>query len=813
MCGSHEPKLGSDTGKPSLAWLLHNLVISLIERFERFGNVASVERAVSALEVAVQVTLDDDPAKPVHLGDLGNLYSIRFIRFGDGADIDRAISSHRDAVRRIPDDHVEEASCLTNLGRAYGIRFQWLGDAADIDNAISNHEGALHLVKDEDPTSSRPLILSHLGTSLLMRFTRLGDNIEGIEQAISILRNAVQVVKDDHKALALTSLGDSYHARFQRVGDVQDIDRAISSHEDAVRCTPDDHPEKVPRLTSLGDSLIQRFEHFGDVPDIDRAISSYEDGVLRCTPDDHPDKVNCLNGLGHSFFRRFERLGDIVDIDRAVSIFGDAVRLAKDYRLSIATYLINLGNACLARFRHVRDVADLDRAISSHEDAVRCTPDDHPDKAGYLTNQGSSFGIRFQYRGDVADIDSAISNHEGAARRTPDHAPDKTRLLKNLGASYGLRFERLGDDSDLDKAILHFEQAARSLAGSPRVRFKASLQWAACALQRGSSPLAAYGCAIDLLPRVAWLGLTVSARHEQLAQIGDVVRAAAAAAIKQEEYALAMEWLEQGRSIVWGQVLSLRSPVDHLRAVEPALADRLETLSKQIENPTTRDTSFEPLNQLSSEDIAQKHRRLTLEWEHLVEKIRALPGFDDFLRPKKLSQLREAARYGPVVVINIHEVRCDALVIMADLDEVVHIPLHSFSHRRAENLQRSLAAILSVPGLRARYLDRYMTSVHLGGDRNPNDTLRGILSQLWVHIVKPVLDGLVFSVRDSCLIIFSSPDAIFLDRYRAQLTLLAFGGAPLGLLHSFRCTRPELTRARNQALRFLITLPHPIPLH
>jgi hypothetical protein len=61
----------------------------------------------------------------------------------------------------------------------------------------------------------------------------------------------------------------------------------------------------------------------------------------------------------------------------------------------------------------------------------------------------------------------------------------------------------------------------------------------------------------------------VPPRHEQLAEIGDVVRAPAATAIEQEQYALAMEWLEQGRSIVWGQVLNLRSPVDRLRAVEP----------------------------------------------------------------------------------------------------------------------------------------------------------------------------------------------------------------------------------------------------
>jgi tetratricopeptide (TPR) repeat protein len=648
----------NDTDKPKLLTDLGN---SLMERFKRFGNDANLVRAVSAFEDAVQLTPDDHPAKPGCLSNLGNSYIDRSQRFGDDGDIDRAISRHVDAVRHTPDDHPDKAAYLANLGSAYGVRFRRLEDVADIDRAISNHGDAAHLVKDDDP--DKPVILSNLGASLLRRFKRLEDNMADIDQAILILRDAVQHDHPD-RARALAHLGNSYGLRFEHLGEVADIDCAISNQEDAVQCTPDDHVDKAGRQTDLGNSYLRRFQHLGDIVDIDRAISSHGDAA-RCTPDDHPDKAGCLNCLGNSFATRFGRLGE------------------------------------------------------------------------------------------VADIDSAISNHESAVGRTPDHHPDKAGNLTSLGSSFLRRFDHFGDVTDVDKAILQYELAAKSLAGAPLVRFKASLQWAECARQRGSSLLAAYCCTIDLLPRVAWLGLTVPARHEQLAKIGDVVRTAAAAAIEQEEYALALEWLEQGRSVVWGQILHLRSPVDHLRAVEPALADRLETISKQLENASTRDTSLELTSQLSSEGIAQKHRRLTAEWERLVDQIRALPGYDDFLRPKKLSQLQEAARHGPVVVINIYESRCDALVIRADLDDVVHIPLHTFSHRHAESLQRSLAAVISVPGLRARYSDRDATRVYLGVDRNPNDTLRSILSQLWEHIVKPVLDGLAFPVRDLCSMPFS----------------------------------------------------------
>jgi tetratricopeptide (TPR) repeat protein len=614
-------------------------------------------------------------------------------------------------------------------------------DTESLQGIISLECSLLHTSDTEMPAQ-----LTRLGNSLMERLERF-DNVANVEREVSAFEDAARLTPDDDPAKPgrLGNLGDSYRRRFDRLGDVADLHRAISSLEDAVQRTPDDHRGKPGFLTNLGNAYCARFERLEDVADIEWAIPILEDAV-RLAEDDDPPKPLILSNLGTAFLRRFKRFEDKVDVEQAISIFRDAVQLAKDDDLEKARALSNLGTSYLARFEQLKDDADIHQAVSILGEAVQCMSDDHPGKANCLSSLGNSYALRFQRFEDVADIDRAISSLQDAIERMPNDHPYKATPLSNLGASFATRFDHLGEIADLDSAIRQYQKAARSVACAPRTRFDASVQWAAYARQRGSSPLAAYDCAIDLLPRVAWLGLAVPARHEQLAELGDVVRAAAAAAIEQDDYALALEWLEQGRSIVWGQVLNLRSPVDNVRAVDPVLADRLGSISKQLENPTAQ-VAFEPVGQLSSEKIARKHRSLSLEWEHLVDQIRA--DLDDaFLRPKKLSQLREAARYGPVVVINVHEGRCDTLVIMADLDDVVHIPLRNFSYRQAEDLQRSLAAALSVPGLRARYSNRDVTRPRLGHDRNPNDTFSPILSQLWEHVVKPVLDGLAFSVRD-----------------------------------------------------------------
>lgn len=99
------------------------------------------------------------------------------------------------------------------------------------------------------------------------------------------------------------------------------------------------------------------------------------------------------------------------------------------------------------------------------------------------------------------------------------------------------------------------------------------------------------------------------------------------------------------------------------------------------------------------EEVAPRHRRLTEEWEGLVTRVRDI---EDFLRPKKFAQLRSAAETGPVVVINVHERRCNALAVVGGLDEIVHIPLHGLSHMKAQQLHHPLSQLLSTAGVRVR---------------------------------------------------------------------------------------------------------------
>jgi hypothetical protein len=277
-------------------------------------------------------------------------------------------------------------------------------------------------------------------------------------------------------------------------------------------------------------------------------------------------------------------------------------------------------------------------------------------------------------------------------------------------------------------------------------RFNAARAWAKLSETAGRSPLDAFCCAIDLLPRIAWLGLAVTNQHALLADVGDIVRDAVAAAIRYEDYERAVVWAEQGRSIVWQNLLGLRTPVDKLRQTHPDMADRLHYIARQLEGSGSHDVDLAEIPTASAGGASANYSKLAIEWDDLIDKIRKIPGFEGVLRAKSFRELVPAAHQGPVVILNINDSHCDALVLIAEDSaerrvSVIHIPLEHFSHKKAKKLFHNLTELLSSAGVRERN-DR---KTYIGGSRVGSDTrFKVILSILWKDVVKPVIEGLAF---------------------------------------------------------------------
>ncbi|KAJ7440009.1 CHAT domain-containing protein [Mycena latifolia] len=757
-----------------LVYLAH----ALRARFDYLGDLADVNRSILLGNEGIHIIPDGDTHRPSAFMNLGLSLLARFQRLGHQNDLDRSISMGETAAYQMPDDHPNRQSALHNFANVLSKRFERLGQLEDLDHSISIRENAVRLTADDHP--DRPGRLQNLGHSLCLRFERLGD-IADLQRSVIVQQDSIRLTPEKHteRPERLRALYHSVCLRFERLGDLGDINHCIMLAESALELTPDDHSAKPSRYRDLGHALLRRFEHYGDLSDLNMAVVQNRNSV-DLTPDDHGDKASYLNSLGGALRQRFEQLGDLDDLNGTVAVHEIAVRLTPDTDINKRTWSHNLALALGARLDRVGDLDDLNKFVQIAEDIVQLVSNEHIEKPSVLSSLSGALFRRFHRLGSIEDLNKCISIEEESLSLTPESHPERQVRLNNLGIYLSRRFEELGDLEDLQRSFLlgedavqqspnahpdrpaflinncislqHLQKeysgdpqksidllsaAAHSTTGPPNFRFYAASWWARLAqIEDQRTVLGAYRLALDLLPELAWLGLSIKDRHYHIGRAGKVARNAATAAIVAGSLGKAVEWLEQGRSIIWGQLLNLRTPVDDLRQAHPMLANQLISLSVQLEGTGTRNSekgtthsSTQPLNAQPSHDLA-------LERNTLLKEIRRLEGFDRFLLPKTISELSVATLGGPVVVFNLSDDRCDALVLLPGALDVVHIFLAEFTPELAENLSQSLYGLVHHCGRNVRLLGQRE------GNSNPGDVFAYILSELWTRLVKPVLNAL-----------------------------------------------------------------------
>ncbi|PVF92650.1 hypothetical protein CPB86DRAFT_165945 [Serendipita vermifera] len=714
------------------------------KEFRHHGKIESLEQAISYYEAVIQIIPEDDMYLPDILNNLGGCLCSRYEEFGSSDDLNEAIKRYEAAINLTPEGDDQKPGRLSNLGNVLFARFSRLGGLEDLHNAVQQKQMALNLTPEGDPYI--PSRLGSLGHMLLTRFERLGNRAD-LHNAIMQRERAVKVIADDdpEKPVYLDNLGTTLRVRFKTSGTVADIDNAVALMQMAVDLSRDDPVNAAGCLNNLSISLMDRFDRLGNLADLDRAIIQQQQ-VVSLTPDSDPSKTRYLSNLADGLNTRYKRLGNDSDINDALFHHQKAVNLTPADDPDKPIRLTNYGSSLYARFERTGDRDDIDNAVVQEQMAVDLTPDDHPDKSSYLTNLGAFLGLRFSRFGGPSDLDNAIKSQQRALELVPAWHPTRTSHLFNLAQSFRIRFERFHDPHDAESAISHLSAAATAPDGPPTELFKAVEVWIRLASRiKHDSLLAAYGCALDLIPLVAWLGLPIADRHWHLIKIGGIAREAAAAAISAEQYDKALEWLEQGRSIVWTQILQLRTPVDKLREVEPDLADRLLQIS-QLLDLGPQYAEFSDSGDSTTEEEGRKYRALTAEWEALVKQIGSIPNFGNFLQSPTSSRLMRAAQDGPVIVLNIAKTRCDALALLPGLEEVIHIPLPNITFDRIIELRDDLKEHLYSSGIRMRDT-RAATKLMDEGDGN----CERVLAELWDNLVKPVLDTLAFSPHPDVL--------------------------------------------------------------
>ncbi|KAH6979149.1 CHAT domain-containing protein [Fusarium venenatum] len=345
-----------------------------------------------------------------------------------------------------------------------------------------------------------------------------------------------------------------------------------------------------------------------------------------------------------------------------------------------AGHLNNLANLLLARNTRSGALSDLIEARDLIKQGIKDTPKTNVYRGAMQATLATILGTKAVQTGKSNDLDEAIQVARQVLQVVPTAHPERVRYLHNLATLLRMRYSQLMKVTDLKDAI---KMAQRAIEAAPaEFPDRASLLNILADLDQ------AYNIAkftVELIPLLNSRSIQNIDRQTLLMQAVAIASDAAAVALLNNRSTIdAVQLLETGRNIIASSLQDLRTDLSMLQKEHPDLARRFVQLRGQLDVPaaktsiTERDKPRQPSRE--AERMHDKEEQLKI----LLEDIRTQPGFEAFLLAPSAEDLLAAARDGPVVIINISQFGCHALIIEPSGARTVPLPVLSWGdiHRR-----------------------------------------------------------------------------------------------------------------------------------
>jgi tetratricopeptide (TPR) repeat protein len=704
---------------------LNDLAYALQIRYEIGHRPPDADAAVTTATEAAGLLADDDALRP-HVESLLCLaLQSRYEVHGAGADLDAAVAAGEQAVRTMAADEADRELILRSFAQALMRRYELAGSADDLDRACGTVQQALDAVDINSPAS--PAVLIAQSNIRRLRAERTGSETDATA-AVEAGHQAVAVTSAGGaaRALALSTLGLALVRRFELTADRGDLDAAIEAGGQAVDAAGPADPGRLLYLSNLSGEFLRRAELTQATSDLDGAVSAARRAVEIAAG---PVRPRALGNLSNALQAKFIRTREKADITAAAEAARTAVHEAGPHDANVASYLNSLSNSLQLQFSVTQTVGNLDEAISAGEQAVKVTNPLSPSYAIVVATLARALQAKAEHTRVAADFDAAVSTAEQAVLATPAGYFTKASCLNVLQAAQQARFSALGQPGDARAAIETGQQAVAIQLAPAGVRIQAALGWAevAIATTDWAEAVRAYDTAASLLPDIAPRGMARSDQELQLAQLAGLGARAAACCLEAGDAEHAMELLEQGRGVLLSQVLATRE-LAGLAERDAALAKRFLLARGEL------DRLLEPASLVQaalSEDEAQRiereRRRLALELEAVAAQVRTLDGLERFMLAPSAADLVAASSAGPVVMLNISDIRCDALIV--DDQRVRSIPLPAVS---VETVRDQLTSFLTA-------LDQLLKYAEPDAAAQAEADISAMLCWLWDAIAEPVL--------------------------------------------------------------------------
>ncbi|KIK51356.1 hypothetical protein GYMLUDRAFT_265863 [Collybiopsis luxurians FD-317 M1] len=793
---------------------LCRLTSFLSTRFRRTSDFTFLNAAIDSMREALELDQESD-ATPELFYTLGQLLLDRFRHSGERDDLSGSLDSFLQGFSILPAEDRNVSLFIQNIAvcirmaterpqlrevfltfkdniflgnqsslaptrRAHILhyigsnllgRFQSLGRMEDLENAMA------FLQRSTELETGDPGAITVLGVSRLIHFEQTG-NEEDLLAAVALQKRALQMIdqEDERTPGVLNNLGNALHLLFELSGDVANLDEAVNVHSRALYHLKLKEDEKYTHHYSLAKSYQRRFEHLEDLGDLDLAINSMEN-ALRTMPDDDPLEARMLSSCGGAYYQLYSVTHEQSRIEHSVKLQRKAVFLTPTEHPARALRLVNFAQALIELSHPDANLEVIDEAVRHLEEALSLMGNSRVDTEA-IASFSLSRALRRSYEIKKAMKDLYQRNdHFNDLNKAIDAGYQAVRTLRNtlqvaeiceaLASSLLLRYRDAENplDSDRSDAMELFQKGSLSPSKPPVNQFLCALRWGYLCIECDGIPagVEAFKKVFKMIPRVIWIGNHLHRRYTDAKLIWIFLGDAVALAIKASNLRLALEWAEEGRCIVWRQILQLRQdPSEGPLGKEIKLVtDKLQHMGVDSHRPSPNITLASqliaaaslaisrdsPIPGMSPEEFSQRmaafalaasdmqkqeQRRLAEQYESLVSQAQSISQFpNETFHPKTFADFLPVTQSGPVIFINICAERCDAIALVPWQQEPLLIPLENFSQEQAEQMLSTFITDLEAKGVRTKSRGRSTSSV--------TGRIRALLGTLWTDVVYPVL--------------------------------------------------------------------------
>ncbi|WP_157866837.1 CHAT domain-containing protein [Streptomyces sp. Root55] len=518
-----------------------------------------------------------------------------------------------------------------------------------------------------------------------------------------------------------------YHANGER--NPAAVNAAILLLSAAIEATPADDPQLPDRLGSLSDAYRIRGINNQNNSDLETATELAAEAAALAPPE--AAKAQERLARARSSRLRFARRRATPDPGRHRI---DRVALAEEYAdgpdgadiaammdAAVQEFLLSeqaeavpkkpataeTSRHYLEEFRCSGLAVDLELALRAAE--VETSRHENPtERREHLSHLGNIHLQRYALTREKAELVEAARLLEEALDLSPRIGPFRGPLLRILSGIY-VEHSELTDGQVERHCHLALTPITDALDSLTALRGAGRL---ALHHQRYDLAVTCYREAVALMRVAALEEIDQTDRAARLSEITETGSEAVTAHILAGDPATALEAAEEARAVVLTLELDLRTDLTSLREARPDLAERFDRLRDAITADRT-DSARIPDGYVRTVQASQSRTA----WTNLLADIRAIPGYERFMRPPVADELTTLNLPGPLVLINVSPFGSHALVV--DPDPGVRVlPLDGLNH---QDVHAHAYAMLSA--------------------REPRMTSE-ILAWLWETVVGPVLEAI-----------------------------------------------------------------------